>query len=90
VVLLQKLRQSDFVLTSSLKTYLYAIAKNLLLKRLRDNKLRIVKGELDLAACISESDLVEANSEEEKVESWLSKITRNCQDILKALFFYGE
>src|SRR3982751_1624531 len=39
IVLLQKVRQSDFVLTSSLKTYLFAIAKNLWLKRLRDNNL---------------------------------------------------
>src|SRR5687768_4001830 len=49
IVLLQKVRQSDFVLTSSLKTYLYAVAKNLWLKRLRDNNLRIVDNELSLA-----------------------------------------
>ena len=45
-VLLQKVRQSDFVLTSSLKTYLYAIAKNLWLKRLRDSKIRRNQDEL--------------------------------------------
>src|SRR5688572_1434850 len=39
LVLLQKVRQPDFVLTSALKTYLYAVAKNLWLKRLRERKL---------------------------------------------------
>ena len=42
LVLLQKVRQPDFILTSALKTYLYAIAKNLWLKRLRKNKLILV------------------------------------------------
>src|SRR5687767_7786745 len=41
LVLVQKVRQPEFALTSSLKTYLYAIAKNLWLKRLRDNKLMV-------------------------------------------------
>lgn len=34
VTLLEKLRQDNFVLTASLKTYIMAIAKNLWLKRL--------------------------------------------------------
>ena len=91
VILLQKVRQSDFILTSSLKTYLYAVAKNLWLKRLRDNKIRIVDNELSLTTYKTETEIFEIEPEksrEEKVENWLLKITRNCQDILKALFFY--
>jgi RNA polymerase sigma factor (sigma-70 family) len=91
IVLLQKVRQSDFVLTSSLKTYLYAVAKKLWLKRLRDNNLRIVDNELSSATYTPETETFEIEPEksiEEKVENWLLKITRNCQNILKALFFY--
>ena len=89
IVLLQKVRQQDFVLTSSLKTYLYAVAKNLWLKRLRDNKIKIVDSEFSLTTYGTEIFEVEPeNSKEEKVESWLLKITRNCQNVLKALFFY--
>lgn len=91
MVLLQKIRQSDFVLTSSLKTYLYAIAKNLWLKRLRDNKMRIVDNELSLTTYETKTEFIELEPEisnEEKVENWLQKITRKCQNILKALFFY--
>jgi RNA polymerase sigma factor (sigma-70 family) len=89
IVLLQKVRQPDFVLTSSLKTYLYAVAKNLWLKRLRDNKMKIVDSELSLKNYATETFEIETEkSREEKVENWLLKITRNCQNILKALFFY--
>ena len=88
IVLLQKVRQQDFVLTSSLKTYLYAVAKNLWLKRLRDNKIKIVDSEFSLTTYGTEIFEVEPeNSKEEKVESWLLKITRNCQNVIKALFF---
>jgi RNA polymerase sigma factor (sigma-70 family) len=91
IVLLQKVRQPDFVLTSSLKTYLYAVAKNLWLKRLRDNKIKIVDGEFSLTTYGTEIiEFEPEKSQEEKVENWLQKITRNCQNILKALFFYEE
>jgi RNA polymerase sigma factor (sigma-70 family) len=91
IVLLQKVRQPEFELTSSLKTYLYAIAKNLWLKKLRDNKIKITDGEFDLINHSTDSfELEPEKSKEEKVENWLQKITRNCQAVLKALFFYGE
>jgi RNA polymerase sigma factor (sigma-70 family) len=89
IVLLQKVRQPEFVLTSSLKTYLYAVAKNLWLKRLRDNKIKIKDTELTPANYATEAfELEPEKSREEKVENWMLKITRNCQNILKALFFY--
>lgn len=92
IVLLQKIRHTDFVLTSSLKTYIFAISRNLWLKKLRDNKLKTVdyleKYEQD-----NEPFTFELNpepSKEEKVTSWLTKITANCQRILKAIFIYKE
>jgi RNA polymerase sigma factor (sigma-70 family) len=92
LVLLQRVRQPDFILTSALKTYLYAIAKNLWLKRLRKIKLILVGEPLhDLSE--SETFSVEINPEktkEEKITNWLTKITANCQRILKAIFYYQE
>jgi RNA polymerase sigma factor (sigma-70 family) len=93
IVLLHKTRQPDFILTSSLKTYLYSISKNLWLKRLRDNRIRIVDGDMSLSTYGTETEVIELEPEisrEEKVENWLQKITRNCQNVLKALFFYEE
>ncbi len=92
IVLLQKVRQPDFVLTASLKTYLYAIAKNLWLKRLRSKKL-ISFDEFEQKQTEPEFFSFEFHPEktkEEKVETWLTKITDNCQRILKAIFYYRE
>lgn len=91
IVLLHKIKQSDFILTSSLKTYLYAIAKNLWLKKIRDTK-EINTNSTDFLEN-SPSDFCEVSNESdtvEKVTTWLTKITLNCQRILKGLFFYNE
>ena len=92
-ILLSKTRESNFELASSLKTYLYAIAKNLWLKRLRDDKF-IAMNDLTLMDIGPDLDYFEADENEavpdEKVQGWLKSITANCQRILKALFFYKE
>jgi len=93
IVLLNKVRQDDFELSSFLKTYLVAIVKNLWLKRLRDNKLITVEDESVLNRKSTETIVLEMypeKTEEEKVENWLTKITINCQNLLKAIFFYNE
>lgn len=90
MVLLQKIRQPEFKLTSSLKTYLFAINRNIWLKRLRDNKAISVD---DISVYHEESYAFETDPEppkEEKLHRWLTKITENCQRILKAIFFYHE
>jgi RNA polymerase sigma factor (sigma-70 family) len=92
IVLLQKVRTENFVLTSSLKTYLFAIARNLWLKRLRNNKSIFIDN-FDIFQEETEHYPFETQQEttkEEKVTSWLTKITENCQRILKAIFFYKE
>lgn len=92
IVFLQKTRQADFVLSSSLKTYLFAIARNLWLKRLRDNKL-VPVDDLEKYGSASEGlnfELQRPPDNAEKVILWLEKVTANCQRILKAIFFYKE
>jgi RNA polymerase sigma factor (sigma-70 family) len=95
IVLLQKVRQPDFVLSSSLKTYLYAIAKNLWLKHLRDNKLVPIADDLQLQinqieAEINDHEFEVKESKEQQVQNWLQKITPHCRRILKAIFFNQE
>jgi RNA polymerase sigma factor (sigma-70 family) len=92
IVLMRNVKQPDFVLTAALKTYLYAIAKNIWLKRMRSNRLISVE-DFEKYERESETFFVEINPEksrEEKVTSWLTKITEKCQRILKAIFFYQE
>jgi RNA polymerase sigma factor (sigma-70 family) len=92
IVLHDKIRQPDFVLTSTLKTYVFAISKNLWLKRLRSNRLISVddfeKYQMPIETFLTEFE--PEKTKEEKVTSWLTKITQNCQRILKALFFDNE
>ena len=94
VVLLQKVRQPDFALMSSLKTYLYAIARHLWLKRLRDQRLVFVE-EVPFYALETPTEAIVCEgppekSSEEKVQTWLQKITQHCQRLLKAIFFYQQ
>ena len=92
VTLFKKIQQSDFKLSCSLKTYLFAIAKNLWLKRLRDNKL-VAVSDLETYQLSCEPNDLEFKTEksrEEKVQHWLTKITQHCQQILSALFFHSE
>jgi len=95
IVLLEKSRESDFILTSSLKTFIFAIAKNIWLKRIRDNRLRIVAKDysLDRYADAAEMPVPAAGVEktrEERLQDWMGKISENCRRILKALFFLRE
>ena len=92
IILLQKIRQPGFILTSTLKTYLFAISKNIWLNRLRDNKL-ISVDDYEKYQIHNESftiEIIPEKTKEEKVTTWLNKITENCQRILKAIFFYNE
>ncbi|RZL44121.1 MAG: sigma-70 family RNA polymerase sigma factor [Pedobacter sp.] len=90
IVLLKNIRKSDFNLTSSLKTYLFAIARNLWLKKLRDQRI-ITTDRFDEQTCLHEDfDLEVVQDRDEKVTSWIKKITENCQRILKAIFFFKE
>ncbi|NLR58208.1 sigma-70 family RNA polymerase sigma factor [Chitinophaga polysaccharea] len=92
IVLRHKIRQPDFFLTATIKTYLFSIARNLWLKRLRDNKLMPVA---DISIYHWETTsfsitLHPEKSKDEKVQSWISRITGHCQRILRAIFFYRE
>ncbi|MCS3802141.1 RNA polymerase sigma factor [Niastella sp. OAS944] len=90
IVLLNKVRQPEFVLTSSLKTYLFSISRNCWLKRLRDNKPAVVLTDDHTLLETPEDLLQEENTNNEKVVTWLKKITIHCQRILKAIFYLNE
>lgn len=92
LVLLANIKKSNFVLTSSLKTYVFAIAKNTWLKKQRTKK-NIALNEINGSAYVDETkdfELINVPSKEDKLFHWLSKITANCQLILKSIFFYKQ
>ena len=89
LVLLEKLSKGDFNLTSSLKTYIFAISSNLWLKKLRDSK-RITKNAPDIyEKYLTDYDEAEPNSEthKNKLAKVFSAITSKCITLLKAIFY---
>jgi RNA polymerase sigma factor (sigma-70 family) len=89
-VLLEKVPKDDFNLTSSLKTYIFAISSNLWLKRLREAN-KTIKSDIDVYEKYL-TDYEEAEAEvHENNESRALKvfkiITNKCITLLKAIFY---
>ncbi|GCC51306.1 sigma-70 family RNA polymerase sigma factor [Chryseotalea sanaruensis] len=92
MVLLEKVPKKDFVLTSSIKTYITAIAHNIWLKRLRDAK-QITRLELNYE--LEDMTLAEWEQHEEKItqrnllQRIFDKLTRHCVVFLTKTFLSG-
>lgn len=89
VVLIEKLRQDNFQLTASIKTYIMAIAKNLWLKRLRNNRAAMDFELLYEDEFMQEIDLsIEAEkSYKDKLQNYMHKITKHCKGLIHDIFF---
>mgnify|MGYP003576703298 CR=1 FL=1 len=89
IVFVEKLRQDDFELTASIKTYIVAIAKNLWLKNLR-------KTNREIEFCESLNDVFyeEINNAIEQEKTYLDKlqnfmhqISAHCKGLIHDIFF---
>lgn len=91
LVLLDKLNKDDFRLTATLKTYMFAICKNLWLKRLRNPKHKYEVGLDDEMSDELYNEYSQAIEEEtsavDKVSVLMSKVTHHCNKLLNAMFF---
>ncbi|MFZ1528215.1 MAG: sigma-70 family RNA polymerase sigma factor [Ferruginibacter sp.] len=92
IVVLQKLRQDNFVLSASLKTYIMAIAKHLWLK-----KLRVPYQEQAFSEFYSNSLQQQVNSSIEEESSYMEKllhymhrVTNHCKGLLHDMFFKNK
>jgi len=90
VGLLDKVRQPNFVLTSSLKTYIFAVSKNIWLKKIRTDKRFFTENNFEAIENYQIDNEAELDNIEEKLLTWLEKITAKCQRILRAIFFLNE
>lgn len=91
LVLIKKLDKDNFELTASLKTYIYAICKNLWYKRLNSAHFKYT---IELDEELSETlyDEFSKAIEEEKsmrdtLHLMMSKITHHCNRLINAMFF---
>lgn len=89
MVLLEKLRQDDFQLTASIKTYIMAIAKNLWLKRIRNSNKEIEFTEKLDNKFFEEINLAieEEKTYFDKLQNLMHKITSHCRGLIHDMFF---
>lgn len=91
IVLVQHLKNPGFVLTSSPGTYLYSVARNHWLKRLRDNK-RPTPYEEELHGDLLHEVPASTQfpSQQGVIDRLLTKITNHCRHLLVNIFLENE
>ncbi len=89
LVLVAKARQPDFALTASVKTFLYAISRNLWLKRLREQtRLQPLGDAWTELGEEPEEELEE--SRVERVSAWILKVSPGCRRLLRDLYWLDQ
>ncbi len=89
LVLVEKLRMDDFQLTASLNTYVYAICKNLWLKKLRNSSFLVDFEDIQeehFQKSIHQS-IEDEMSYLEKLKSYMLKISSHCNRLIHDIFF---
>lgn len=92
MVLVQNLRKPEFVLTASAGTYIYSVARNIWLKRLRDNKAALVNYEAALHADLQQESaaVLQPNDQQSMLDKLLNRITSHCRHLLVNIFLKNE
>lgn len=90
IVLLNKLKKDDFILTASLKTYVIAISKNLWLKTLRNatyrNETSLADYHNNTFFCEIETAILKEKSYWERLQGYLNKVSNHCNHLLQSMF----
>lgn len=92
VVLYEKARSGSFELNCQIRTYLYAVAKRLWLKRLQQSNRFVTDwgGDDGMSAVSAEEDLTEhegKDAEYEMMHQSINKLGEPCKSILEAFYF---
>lgn len=89
LVLVLKLRQDNFQLTASIKTYIMAIAKNLWLKRLRETNRETEFTELHDSKFLEEINLAieHERTHWDKLHNYIHQISEHCKGLIFDIFF---
>jgi DNA-directed RNA polymerase specialized sigma24 family protein len=93
MILLSYVAREGFHLTSALKTLVFAIARKLWLKQLRNRSRCEILTELEMSQCDFLTDWEEIEKSEKRYNSLpqvLSRISEHCSGLLKQLFLTGK
>ncbi len=88
IVLLRKVPKDDFELTSSLKTYIFSIASNIWLKKLRDVKRQANHFMQDVVEVHSAKELEATEAQKQNLlNKALAAITHHCLTLIYQVFY---
>ncbi|MEO7485617.1 MAG: RNA polymerase sigma factor [Ferruginibacter sp.] len=92
IVLVAKLREDDFVLEASVKTYIMAIAKNLWFKKLRSAKRETEFSDLHNNQFYEEISLAiqQEKSYWDKLQYYIHQISDHCKRLIHDMFFKNQ
>ena len=94
LVLFKKVREDNFELTASLKTYVIAISKNLWFKKLRhisnQQETSLTDFHSNKFFCEIESAILKEKSYLERLQIYLTKISSHCNHLLQSMFFKSK
>ena len=88
IVFFNKVKQKDFILNRSCKTFLYAICKNLWLNELRKNKRQspLEQQHQEIASDENFAQVLETTEQQQLLLQLLDKTGDECKKILRILF----
>jgi len=94
LVLIEKIYADDFELTASFSTYIFAIGKNLWLKKLRNISYQkeITLNDFNTTSLYAEvSSFIEIEmTYMEKLESLMKKMSAHCYHLLRSMFYLDK
>ncbi len=92
IVLVDKLRQDNFQLEASVKTYIMAIAKNLWFKKLRTANRETAFTDIQDNQFYEEITLAieEEKTYWDKLQNYLHQITEHCKGLIHDMFFKNK
>lgn len=92
LVLVEKLRNDDFILTASMKTYIMAIAKHLWFKKIRDAVQIIELSDNHHQSFFEEINMSieQEKTYADKLQYYMTKITDHCNRLLHDMFFKNK
>ena len=88
IIFFEKVREEEFVLSSTIKTFLFAIAKNTWLNKLRGKKIDAGLDDFGVDAhLIAKCVDLEASERVDLLEKTVRKLGENCQKIITLYYF---
>jgi RNA polymerase sigma factor (sigma-70 family) len=89
LILIEKLRNDNFELTASLKTYIMAIAKYLWLNKIRTSyrETELTESHVNNFFEIINQSIEQEKTYADKLRHYLHKITKHCQGLIHDMFF---